>query len=144
MRHWVSVLLVCFLLTGCGSDEEKLVPVRGRVTVEKKPWSVGDIGFFPDAAKGNHRGRASIGSLKPDGSFELFTSGKPGVPLGWYKVVVWATNDPAAANPWGSDGKPRPIKWLIDSRYTSLATTPLAVEVVENPSPDQYEVRIPQ
>src|SRR5262245_34193283 len=115
MGRFTAVLCVGGLAwaAGCGAPAEKLVNVAGKITLGGRPWTVGDVGFFPDAARGNTSGRAAVGTIAADGTYRLFTSGKPGVPLGWYKVVVWATNDPAAAgNPWGPDGKPRPIKWL--------------------------------
>jgi hypothetical protein len=128
---------------GCSAPAEKLVPVVGRVTLDGKPWTVGDVGFFPAASRGNAIGRASIGVIQPDGTYQVFTAGKPGVPSGWYKVVVWATTDPAAAgNPWGADGKRRPIQWLIDPKFTSEDTTPLAKEVVEPAPPGHYDLEL--
>lgn len=134
--------LTCTVL-GCGAPAEKFFPVIGKVTVDGKAGTVGDIGFFPDASRGNTSGRASIGVIRRDGTYELFTAGKPGAPLGWYKVVVWATNDPAAAgNPWGPDGNRKPIQWLIDPKYTREETTPLTREVIEQPSPDHYDLHV--
>jgi hypothetical protein len=128
---------------GCGAPGEKLVPVAGKVTLDGRPWAVGDVGFFLDPARGNPDRRAAVGTLSADGTYRLFTAGKPGVPPGWYKAVVWATDDPAAAgNPWGPDGKLRPVRWLIDPKYTRADTTPLAVEVVENPPPGHYDLRL--
>lgn len=128
---------------GCGPPAEKLVPVSGTVTLHGQPWTIGDVGFFPDPARGNPERRAAVGSLAADGTYRLFTAGRAGVPPGWYKAVVWATNDPAAAgNPWGPDGKLRPIKWLIDPRYTRPETTPLAVEVIDHPPPGHYDLRV--
>lgn len=139
----ILFIAAVFTLTGCGSSAETLHPVRGRVTLEGRPWTVGDVGFFPDAGKGNSIGKAAVGTLTDSGTYELFTGGKPGVPPGWYKVVVWATRDPAAAgNPYGPDGKLRPIHWLIDPRYTNADTTPLSVEVVVNPLPGQYDLKV--
>jgi hypothetical protein len=121
----------------------KLLPVAGKVTVDGKRWTIGDVGFFPDGARGNTNHQAPVGVIDRDGTYRLFTAGKPGAPLGWYRVVVWATDDPAAAgNPWGADGKLKPIKWLIDAKYTNQNTTDLAVEVVEKPGPEQYDLRL--
>ncbi len=146
MQHLLSLLSLAVLalsLSGCGPPAEKLVPVRGTVTLGGEPWTIGEVGFFPDASRGNTVGKAAVGILAPDGSYELFTGGKPGVPPGWYRAVVWATKDPAAkGNPFGSDGKRRKIEWLIDPRFTDAETTPITVEVVENPPPGHYELRV--
>jgi hypothetical protein len=134
---------LAWALLGCGAPGEKLVAVSGRVTVAGKSWTRGQVGFFPHAARGNQRGVSSVAEIGPDGSYTLLTSGKAGAPPGWYKVVVWATDDPAAAgNPWGPDGKRRPIQWLIDPVYTSPETTPLELEVVERPASGQYDLRL--
>jgi hypothetical protein len=128
---------------GCGAQAEKLVPVVGKVMLDGKPWTIGDVGFFPDASQGNPSGQASIGVIKPDGTYQVFTAGKPGVRPGWYKVVVWATKDLAAAgNPWGPDGKRRTIHWLIDPKFTSEDTTPLTKEVVDRSPPGHYDLEL--
>src|SRR5262249_33640417 len=49
---------------GCNAPAEKLVPVAGKVTLGGKPWTIGDVGFFPDASRGNPIGRASIGVIR--------------------------------------------------------------------------------
>jgi hypothetical protein len=129
------------LASGCGAPVEKLIRVIGKVTVDGKPWTIGDVGYFPDASRGNTIGRASIGVIGSDGTYEIHTAGKRGAPLGWYKVVVWATKDPAAAgNPWGPDGKRRSIQWLIDPQFTSEESTPLTKEVIEQPSAGHYDL----
>jgi hypothetical protein len=128
---------------GCGTSREKLVPVAGKVTLNGQPWNIGVIGFFPNVAKGNGNEIAAVGAIASDGSYQLFTSGKPGAPLGWYKVVIWATQDPnAAGNPWGMDGKLKPVRWLVNSKYTNKDTTNLEVEVVDRPSPGQYDLHL--
>jgi len=136
------IALVCALtvITGCGPAGEKFVPVRGRITVERKPLPKGIIGLLPDRDKGNERGQSSLGDIQPNGSFEVITAGKTGVPPGWYKVLVWATDDPnAGGNPWGPDGRPRKINWLTHSKYAAYETTDLAVEVVDEPPPGRYD-----
>jgi hypothetical protein len=146
MRPYCSTILIGALaltVLGCGSPGEKLVKVTGKVTVDGRPWNTGHVGFFPDASRGNVDQIAPVGRIAADGSYELLTSGKPGAPLGWYKVVIWATEDPqAAGNPWGKDGKLKPVRWLINAKYTSKDTTSLEVEVVDNPAPGQYDLRL--
>jgi hypothetical protein len=142
-RIWLVLCVggLVWTLPGCHPAGKKLVPVTGKVILDGQPWTIGDVGFFPDADKGNTNQQASVGVIAADGVYQLLTAGKRGAPPGWYKVVVWATNDPAAAgNPWGTDGKPRPINWLIDAKYTNKDTTTLTVEVVENPLPGQYDL----
>lgn len=135
---WVGAL--CWTALGCGPSGEKLVPVAGKVTVASQPLPIGIIGFHPDPSQGNDRGQSSLGQIQPDGSYQVQTAGKPGVPPGWYKVVVWATRDPAAGgNPWGPDGQLRKINWLTHAKYAAVDTTDLVVEVVERPPAGRYD-----
>jgi hypothetical protein len=56
---------------------------------------------------------------------------KKGAPLGWYKVVVIALDN---ARPGVN------LKSFIDKKYGDEKTTPLSVEVVENPEPGRYDL----
>jgi hypothetical protein len=128
-------------MLGCGDAGEKLVPVTGKVTLNGQPWTIGSVGFFPHGARGNSKEIAAVGVIAKDGSYELSISGKSGAPLGWYKVVIWAPEDGnVAGNPWGMDGKLKPMRWLVNPRYTNKDTTNLEVEVVDRPSPGQYDL----
>ena len=130
----VAALLALGLLSaaGCGESEFKRVPVRGTVTLDGKPFSVGVIHFYPDPAKGNNH-RVDCLSPVRDGKFTLLTTAVrdkdtgDGAPVGWYKVYLY-TDVP------GFDLK-------IDPKYTAPEKTPISVEVVESPTPGQYDIK---
>jgi hypothetical protein len=132
-----SLLCACALLTLAGCGGLKLVPVSGKVTRPGQPLSGGAVSFVPDASKGNTARLSCMGRIGPDGRYELTTTGVTrsetgkGAPLGWYKVTLLTTL-PGAAD----------IK--VDPRYTDPATTPLSKEVVANPEPGHYDLKLEQ
>lgn len=121
-------------LVGCGGDE-KLPPVSGSVaTTDGKAVPAGNVTFYPDASKGNKTGQQPTGVIESDGRYELSVPvGRKGAPAGWYKVVVYAVDDPRP-------GKPN--KYFVDKVYADVTTTPLAIEVVENAEPGRYDLKL--
>jgi hypothetical protein len=133
----VRILLAWGLITsaGCGKPAPlRKAPVTGKVTFESKPVSGGTLRFLPNADKGNTSKVPFIcvGQIGPQGEYELSTDRGddadtgPGAPLGWYKVVYHPARNATA------------IK--VDSSYLSVVSTPLSIEVVENPQPGQYDI----
>jgi len=131
-RRLVTVLLCSVaLVLGC---QEKLEPVKGRVTFNGLPVTKGHIWLVPDAEKGAKHTQFSICPLDANGQFELATYGENGVPPGPYKVVVYATKTEPPSSPtgWTPD-------WIVPVKYTSDQTTDLRVEVVADPQPGMYD-----
>jgi hypothetical protein len=131
----LGLALGCLLLAvaACGKPApHKKGTVTGKLTVGDKPVTVGQVRFFADTSKGNTAAVICIGQVGAQGEYELVTDRGddmdigPGVPLGWYKVVY----SPPKKGP--------PAK--VDERYTKLTTTPLELEVVENPEKGRYDI----
>jgi hypothetical protein len=119
---------------GCGADREKLPAVNGTITVEGKAVPSGNVTLYPDASKGNASTHQPNGTIDPDGRYELYVPpGRKGAPAGWYKVVVYAVDDP-------QPGKPN--KYFANKEYADVNTTPLRIEVVDNPEPGRYDLRL--
>ena len=135
--HGYVVLLTAGALAalpaGCG--QTKLVPVSGRVTIDHKPLTTGNVTFKPDKSKGNTFTGEPTGEINSSGEYTLTTNGKPGAPAGWYKVIVPAN---AAFDP--SDPSKAKPKWLVNSRYLADSTTTLEKEVVATPQPGAYDL----
>jgi len=132
-----SVLACCLiaLVTACSSDPVgHTVPVRGTVTVAGKQLKSGSIAFWPDADKGNSSKFEAGSPIDENGNYELFTHGKVGAPLGAYKVTVSAQEPSDPKNPYS-----RP-KFLVPDAYRTKESTPLRIEVVNNPTPQAYEI----
>jgi hypothetical protein len=135
------------LTASCNSDPYglgKTAPVRGRVLVKDVPLHNGIVTFQPDTTRGNHSPHQPTASISEDGTYALFTVGKGAAPLGWYKVMVSAyETDSDIAKRAKSPGEAgRLAKSLIHPMYEDLKTTPLAIEVVENPAPGAYDLQL--
>ena len=130
--------LGCVVLTlGCG-DGDKFYPVSGKVLVDGAPLSnvgQGSVSFRGDAGKGNKTMHQPTGAINAAGEYELITVGKPGAPLGWYKVVVSAYANKVEEGPV----TPR---LLLDKKYYSAETSDLSIEVVANPSVGAYDLKV--
>jgi hypothetical protein len=135
MRWTVGML--CLGAAACSNDPiGRTVPVRGEVTFDGKPLGQGSLAFWPDAEKGNKADFEAGAEIGPDGTYELSTRGRTGAPPGAYKVTVAAQ---VPMNP--KDRYSRP-KLLVPEIYTDKNTTPLRVEVVDNPGPDAYKLTL--
>jgi hypothetical protein len=92
--------------------------------------------FQPDAAKGNTLKHEPRGPIDSEGNYVPAIAGKKGVPPGWYRVTVIATE------PFDKD-RPYVIpKSLIPLRYSDPRTSQLAVEVAENAAPGTYDLAL--
>jgi hypothetical protein len=107
--------------------------------VDGKPLNGGYLEFTPDAARGNTAAIVCISPIK-EGRYNLETNGitradsGAGVPPGWYKVTFrileWST-------------KKRPLAPInVPGKYMSVDTTPLAVEVKDDPEPGAYDFKM--
>lgn len=145
MPRWRTIVALAILgslagtLPGCGSKQEKVVPVGGAVSVNGKPLASGVIMFNPDRSKGNMSQAAPIGKIE-DGNYELTTGDRDGAPLGWYLVTI------SAGMPKPSEMKPGMAPVLnvatFHTKYTNAGTTDLSVEVVESPAPGTYDLKL--
>jgi hypothetical protein len=139
-RLFVLVCCGSALLTiaaGCSSAKTgpKLVPVEGKVTVGGKPLPRGFVILFPDGQAGNQSNEEPRGTIESDGSYRVQTHIKDGAPLGWYRVTVTAAEQIDPKNPYFTN-------WLIPTKYVDPKTSKLRYEVVENPSPGRYDIKL--
>lgn len=82
-RNFFAALgLLAAVSVGCGPSAPKLYPASGTVTFEGKPVEGASVMFVPQA------GPPSSGTTDASGKFTVMTKGKPGAPLGTYKVTV--------------------------------------------------------
>jgi hypothetical protein len=136
-------LLLAFVGAGCGdtSGVGRTVPVRGTITLDGAPVTAPStvVLFKPDTAKGNQSPFEPVGTVDGQGRYTLSTRGKKGAPPGWYKVIVSATD--GRLSPATKDRHPAP-KSLLPAPYGHEKTTPLAVEVVEDPAAAAYDLKL--
>jgi hypothetical protein len=108
--------------------------VSGNVTLDGNPVQAGLLLFHPDESKGNTARAACTGPVK-DGRYTLVTSGVTkadtgsGAPVGWYKVYVLA------------DFPGAPVI-NCHQRFFDAKTTPVVIEIVDDPPPGAYDVKL--
>jgi hypothetical protein len=140
-----GALGVAWAAAGCGGGID-VVPVSGRVTVDGEPLRAksGNVAFVPDAAKGNTTTRVPTGYLDENGHYTLYyAQGKKGAPPGWYKVQVAAAAEGEKVQmPRLKGHGPRPPPPLFHSKFTRVKTSGLEVEVVRDPAPGAYDLKL--
>jgi hypothetical protein len=128
----VLIPLIVLFPLGC-SKKEAFAPVSGSVSVNDGAVPSGTITLYPDAEKGNTSQQQPTGLIKA-GQYEIFaTAGIKGAPPGWYKVVVYAVDDP-------KPGKPN--NYFTNKMYADIKTTPLSLEVIEKPESGRYDLKL--
>jgi hypothetical protein len=139
IRYVGSVCIIAVLLltlSACESDPVgKTVPVKGKVMVNGKPLTTGNVVFWPDEAKGNKLSGNLLPTSKiaEDGTYDLVTKGKPGAPPGAYKITVNAQTEVDST-------KPETAKKLVPDKYTSKDKTPLEKNVADGAAAGTYDL----
>ena len=122
----LGVAVVLWLGCGGKSNLPALVPVTGKVTLDKKPLAEVAVVFMPIE---NTRGQGGQALTGPDGSYQLKSrDGRgPGVPVGLYRVTV-----SPGTMPTGPDGGAVSAGGImVPSIYISTTQTPLSAKVPE-------------
>jgi len=124
-------LAVLLPLAGC--SEFTYVPVKGKVTLKnKQPVTFGTVVFVPD--KDNKLKKLAQGTINPDGTYELTTEGKGGVPIGSYIVCV--------RGPMRKVNGKEPPPLPFSMKYFDANESPLKIEVVADPAPGAYDLEL--
>ena len=142
----LSALLFGCLASGCGDDSGVgwTVPVAGKVTIDNVPLTAKStvVLFKPDASKGNSSPFQPTGTVDADGTYTLKTKSKKGAPPGWYKVVVTAREDAPPLPPKTPQHRRPAAMSLVPAKYGQEKTSGLSIEVVENPAPGAYDLKL--
>jgi hypothetical protein len=134
-------LLLLVLGIGCG-DGAIRYPVTGKITFNNEPFTAETtrVLFKPDKAKGNDSVLEPVGKIDETGSYVLTTNGKAGAPAGWYRVVVSAHDD--TVDPGRPPTRLPVPKSVLPARYGLASSTDLVIEVVANPEPGHYDLKL--
>ncbi len=129
----LPLLLVSLFLPGCGKAEKlpPLAPVKGVVTANGAPVTAGYVSLKAEDTPGVPLPPCS-GKIGADGTYEIFTGGAPGAPLGKFKVYVSPSMMPDAAK----SGLP------FDKKYLDPEKSKLTIEVVANAEPGRYDLKL--
>jgi hypothetical protein len=104
---------------GCQHQGPTVAPVTGKVLLNGKPLTQGNVVTHPSG------GRGSNGVIQSDGSFRLSTYGKQdGAIVGIHKVGVLAFEGKVGSGPEAVGGK-----MIVPQRYINPETSQLTIEV---------------
>ena len=121
------------MLAGCSSSTnprlDKLVPVKGKVTVNGTPLPDGRVSFYLMDREPNTPFPVPEGKIEADGSYALETQGKSGSPLGKYRVAFDRGDDRKA---WRQ----------VAPVYRDPKKSPLEIEVTENKPEGEYDLKL--
>jgi hypothetical protein len=128
---WWALVGCVMLLSGC-SNEAKLYPVKGKVTVGGKDAIGATLTFHADPPSPNSF--PSTGTIGEDGYYNLFTNGKQGIAAGNYIVtVVWPdpskkpTTQEIMMGATAADGPD-----LLKDQYSDPKTSTIKVKIEPN------------
>ena len=140
----LAVLFLLALAFGCrdSSGVGKTFPVQGKIMFKGEPWTAEStvILLKPDRSKGNQTSFEPVGNVDEQGGYSVTTKGKEGAPPGWYKVLVTATGN-YDEHPKTKNRHPGP-RSILPPKYGQEATTDLAIEVVEHPQANAYNLKL--
>jgi hypothetical protein len=134
------------LAVGCGrSDVGQTFPVRGVITFDGARFTAksATILLKPDVSLGNRSMFEPVGIVDDAGEYQITTQGISGAPPGWYKVIVTAYADPPEHPRSPKGGRPV-VTSLLPAIYGRAESTPLAIEVVADPAPGAYDLKLSQ
>ena len=138
--------LVSLVLLAAACDRSgvgRTYAVRGKITLDNQPLVAETtiVLFKPDASKGNASRFEPIGTVDEAGNYTLSTNGKNGAPPGWYRVTV-AAREGHPEHPKGPQRRRPVARSLLPAKYGSAEATDLVVEVVSNPAPGAYDLKL--
>jgi hypothetical protein len=110
-------------LVGCGGDNRVAAAksvLRGRLTADKKPVSVGTVTAYKGGSK------VAETQINPDGGFELYN-----LPPGDYQLTVTHTD---VSTPYA-----KPLK--LPSRYAEPAGSGLTVNVADGENKREFDLQ---
>ena len=122
IRAAAAAAALCLFVPGCGGGGS----VTGTVTLDGVPLTSGAVTFHPTGT-----GAAAMGSIGPDGKYQLSVGTDKSVPPGEYVVTVESSEQPPPPEQSKAANKkpPPPPKRLTPDKYANKATSDLKVTV---------------
>jgi hypothetical protein len=131
----LAVAAAWFFFWRPSNDPLGIVPVSGTVLVGDEPLTEGYVIFRPDPDKGNKSLHEPRGAIDKQGHYKLITGNDtPGAPQGWYKVGV-------VAQKTGTERHGPPV-YLISKKYADPNASGITIEVVKEPAPSAYDLKV--
>lgn len=136
--------LICSLLSGLlvagsgckgGQSLPPLAPVSGKVTVDGNALTSGHVVLVPQTGNPADNVPLSTAQIDSSGTYDIKTGGSRGAPLGKYKVIVTPMTVPGEAK---DSTKAAPFH----ERFRDQQKTPLSFDVVSDPKPNAYDLKL--
>jgi len=109
----IRLTVILALVVGCGDGRPRRVPVAGKVLIDGKPLTYGDVKFVPEDA------RPSSGKLDSNGRFTLTCyDGDDGAVPGLHRVGISA-----------SEIKHDQTTWHAPIKYANFRTSGISVQI---------------
>ena len=121
LADWL-VLTSAVLLAGC--NQESIGKVAGKVTLAGRPLSAGSIVFDNQVA-----GISVRANLGPEGTYQVRTHDKAGLPPGNYRVAVTPSVVGNGETPLAGKPLPEAPPALIPVKYHDVKTSGLTADV---------------
>jgi hypothetical protein len=139
LRWEIRVILGLVLVScaACSDSIGRVVPVKGKASVNGKALTSGSVTFWPDESKGNKSTFEARGTIGEDGTYELYTREKKGAPTGAYKVTITSQS----AIPDSTKVGKLPAQ-LVPTIYNAKESTNLTKEVTENAAAGAYDLDV--
>ena len=102
--------------------------MKGLVLLDEQPLTAGTVVFGPEPADKDRP--AIVGTIAQDGTYTVSIKDNDGIPIGRYRATVFV----------GRVGKASPDAPFAP-RFSSR-DSPLVLDVVENPRPGAYDLRL--
>jgi hypothetical protein len=123
IRVRAAILVAVVLVAGCGGGAK----VSGTVTLDGQVLKAGTVTFHPTGS-----GPTGIGTISPDGRYEIAVGTDKSLPPGDYVVTVEATEAAIASaeQPVGTPPRPpAPPKRFTPAKYADRGTSDLKFTV---------------
>jgi len=137
----LTLLLVAIALAGCDGGP-KFVKAGGTVKYKDKPIPGADIILMSDASSSPSTARTD-----DQGRFTVSTDGKPGAPMGSYRVAITAARNkrevsPGEALSMTSEQIYANHETLIPVKYNNLITSGLSATVSDDPAKNEFSFEL--
>jgi hypothetical protein len=143
LLKWMVAGGLLMLVAGC-NDGPALYPVTGSVSLDGKPVDGASVTFI------SSDGQPVFATTDSSGNYAMLTNGKPGVPVGEYKVTVSkVASSPAISMNTPEDMKkmqaagpmPKPMS-LVPERYASPDKSGLTATVTKDKSKNVFPLNL--
>jgi hypothetical protein len=137
----LTFLLVAIALVGCDAGP-KLVKAGGTVKYKDKPIPGADIIMMSDA-----NSSPSIARTDDQGRFTVTTDGKPGAPVGSYRVAITAARNkrevsPGEALSMTSEQIAANREDVVPIKYNNFESSGLSAIVKDDPAANEFSFEL--